>query len=47
VVPFAVLVLWIGLFPGPLMEMMDSSVTHLVQHMAPYQTGAGSDVVLR
>lgn len=47
VVPFAVLVLWIGLFPGPLMEMMDSSVTHLVQHMVPYQAGAGSEVALR
>jgi NADH-quinone oxidoreductase subunit M len=36
-VPFAILILWIGLYPGPLMEMMDASVTHLVQQMAPVQ----------
>jgi NADH-quinone oxidoreductase subunit M len=47
VAPLAVLVVWIGLFPGPLMKMLDSSVTHLVQHMALYQSGAGSDVVQR
>ncbi len=34
VIPLAILVLWIGLYPGPLMEMMDASVTHLVQQMA-------------
>lgn len=39
VAPFAILILWIGLYPSPLMEMMDSSVTGLVQHMAPYQAG--------
>ena len=33
VIPLAVLVLWIGLYPGPLMEMMDASVTTLVQQM--------------
>ncbi len=33
VIPLAVLVLWIGLYPGPLMEMMDASVTSLVQQM--------------
>jgi NADH-quinone oxidoreductase subunit M len=32
-IPLAILVLWIGLYPGPLMEMMDASVTHLVQQM--------------
>jgi NADH-quinone oxidoreductase subunit M len=36
-VPFAILILWIGLYPGPLMEMMDASVTHLVQQMASVQ----------
>jgi NADH-quinone oxidoreductase subunit M len=36
-VPFAILILWIGLYPGPLMEMMDASVTHLVQQMVPVQ----------
>ena len=34
VIPLAILVLWIGLYPGPLMEMMDASVTNLVDHMA-------------
>ncbi|MDH5426958.1 MAG: NADH-quinone oxidoreductase subunit M [Nitrospirota bacterium] len=33
VIPLAMMVLWIGLYPGPLMEMMDASVTHLVQQM--------------
>ena len=33
VIPLAVLVFWIGLYPGPLMEMMDASVTALVQQM--------------
>lgn len=31
--PLAVLILWVGLYPGPLMEIMNSSVTHLVQEM--------------
>jgi NADH-quinone oxidoreductase subunit M len=34
VIPLAIMVLWIGLYPGPLMEMMDASVTNLVQQMA-------------
>jgi NADH-quinone oxidoreductase subunit M len=38
VIPLAILVLWIGLYPGPLMEMMDASVTHLVQQMGAYQS---------
>jgi NADH-quinone oxidoreductase subunit M len=37
VIPLAILVLWIGLYPGPLMEMMDASVTHLVQQMGAAQ----------
>ena len=47
VVPLAVIILWIGLYPGPLMEMMDSSVTHLVQHMAQYRTGMVAGIALR
>jgi len=31
--PLAILILWVGLFPGPLMEIMDASVTTLVQKM--------------
>ena len=31
VIPLAILVLGIGLYPGPLMEMMDASVMHLLQ----------------
>ncbi len=29
--PLAILIFWVGLYPGPLMEIMDASVTHLVQ----------------
>jgi len=36
-IPLAVLVFWIGLYPGPLMEMMDASVTSLVQQMESIQ----------
>ena len=32
-VPLAVVILWVGLYPGPLMEVMDASVNHLVQKM--------------
>ena len=31
VIPLAIIILWIGLYPGPLMEMMDASVTTLVE----------------
>jgi NADH-quinone oxidoreductase subunit M len=31
--PLAILIFGVGLFPGPLMEIMDVSVTHLVQKM--------------
>jgi NADH-quinone oxidoreductase subunit M len=47
VIPLAILILWIGLYPGPLMEMMDSSVNNLVQHMAQYRTGMHSGVAIR
>ncbi|MDR4495484.1 MAG: hypothetical protein R3B74_13940 [Nitrospirales bacterium] len=47
VIPFAILILWIGLYPSPLMEMMNSSVTGLVQHMAPYHISVLSEVAFR
>jgi NADH-quinone oxidoreductase subunit M len=47
VVPLAVLILWIGLYPSPLMEMMDASVMHLVQHMAEYQSHLPDLVAIR
>jgi len=31
--PLAIVIFWVGLYPGPLMEIMDASVTHLVQKM--------------
>jgi NADH-quinone oxidoreductase subunit M len=30
-IPLAILVFCIGLYPGPLLEMMDASVTHLIE----------------
>jgi NADH-quinone oxidoreductase subunit M len=30
-VPLALIVLWVGVYPGPLLEMMDASVAQLVQ----------------
>jgi NADH-quinone oxidoreductase subunit M len=47
VIPLAILILWIGLYPSPLMEMMDSSVTGLVQHMSQYRPGMASGITLR
>ena len=47
VIPLAVLVLWIGLYPGPLMEMMDASVTHLVQQMEAYQSHLPGLIAIR
>ncbi len=37
VIPLAILVLWIGLYPGPLMEMMDVSVVDLIQQTTGVQ----------
>jgi len=37
VLPLAVLIFVIGLYPGPLMEMMDASVTHLVHQVGGVQ----------
>jgi len=36
-IPLAILVLSIGLYPGPLMEMMDMSVIHLIQEIIGVQ----------
>ncbi len=33
-VPLAIVIFWVGLYPGPLMEIMDASVTNLVQKMS-------------
>mgnify|MGYP000403781698 CR=1 FL=1 len=30
-IPLAIILLFIGLYPGPFMEMMDASVIHLIQ----------------
>jgi NADH-quinone oxidoreductase subunit M len=45
VIPLAVLVLVIGLYPGPLMEMMDTSVTSLVQQMEMIQPAQLSKII--
>ena len=42
VIPLAILVLWIGLYPGPLMEIMDASVTHLVNQVGGVQFAQSS-----
>ncbi|MEC4680972.1 MAG: proton-conducting transporter membrane subunit, partial [Nitrospirota bacterium] len=44
-IPLAVLVFWIGLYPGPLMEMMDASVTSLVQQMERIQPAQLSKII--
>ena len=31
--PLAVFVFWIGLFPGPVIEMMHTSVNHLLEQV--------------
>ena len=31
-IPLDILLLFIGLYPGPFMEMMDASVVHLIHH---------------
>jgi len=33
VIPLAIAVFWIGLYPGPLLKAMDASVTHLVERL--------------
>jgi len=46
-IPLAVLVLGIGLYPGPLMEMMDASVIHLIQQFTEAQSGEASQLQIR
>ncbi len=46
-VPLAILVLCIGLYPGPLMEMMDASVIHLIQQTIEPQVDAVPQLQLR
>ena len=43
ILPLVVLVFWIGLYPAPLLELMHSSVNHLVTHM----NGAGMVMLQR
>ena len=45
-IPLAVLVLCIGLYPGPLMEMMDASVIHLIQQTTGLQVPQVSQLQL-
>jgi NADH-quinone oxidoreductase subunit M len=36
VVPLAIAVVAIGVYPGPLLESMDASVTYVVERLAQY-----------
>jgi len=45
-IPLAILVLGIGLYPGPLMEMMDASVTHLIHQTTGLQVDEVSQLPL-
>jgi len=45
VIPLAIVVFWVGLYPGPLMEMMDASVTSLVQQMELIQPAKLSNLI--
>ena len=46
-IPLAILVLCIGLYPGPLMEMMDVSVIHLIQQTTGLQVDQASQLQLK
>jgi NADH-quinone oxidoreductase subunit M len=46
-IPLAILVLCIGLYPGPLMETMDASVIHLIQQTTGLQGAEVSQLQLR
>ena len=45
-IPLAILVLCIGLYPGPLMEMMDASVIHLIGQTTGLQVDKVSQIPL-
>ncbi len=47
VIPLAILVLGIGLYPGPMMKMMDASVSHIVQDMVASQLSLQDILVAR
>ena len=47
VIPLAILVLWIGLYPSPLIEMMDVSVVDLIQQTTGTQVAEVSQLQLR
>ena len=46
-IPLAILVLCIGLYPGPLMELMDASVIHLIQQTTGLEVPEVSQLQLR
>jgi NADH-quinone oxidoreductase subunit M len=46
-IPLAILVVCIGLYPGPLMEMMDASVIHLIHQTTGLQVDEISQLPLR
>ncbi len=46
-IPFAILILCIGLYPGPMMEIMDTSVIHLIQQATGLQAPEVSQLQLR
>ena len=46
-IPLAILVVCVGLYPGPLMELMDASVTHLIQQTTGLQVPKVSQLQLR
>jgi NADH-quinone oxidoreductase subunit M len=46
-IPLAILVLCIGLYPRPLMELMDASVIHLIQQTTGLQVPEVSQLQLR
>lgn len=43
VVPLAIMVFWIGLYPRPLLKAMDASVTHLVEQLEHRQVARTMD----
>jgi len=46
-IPLAILVVCIGLYPGPLMEIMDASVTHLIQQTTGLEVSDVSQLQFR
>ncbi|MBT6601041.1 MAG: NADH-quinone oxidoreductase subunit M, partial [Nitrospina sp.] len=46
-IPLAILVICIGLYPGPLMEMMGASVAHLIQQTTGLEVSELSEIQFR